>query len=456
MSATPDRAGQGSDNSQSETERNLKWVFLAIMFAGVWPAASWLKKHPEKLGWPCFLIGFLPFVTYNYHLLSAPIAWPAWVGYSKGLELWVVDFIAAAVLISVRNRLIRPLFMLSLTSYFIVVGTCAVIAQLPEASTFYLWQLLRVIFIYFTVANICAIEIDTVAAILAGLAAGEIFECLVAIWQRFGLHVLQAFGTMDSQNELGLASHFVTIPFFAIMLGGRRGWLPVIAVAAGLVTEALTTSRATVGLGLAGLALVWMSSSLSNFSGRKLTIAFAGLLAITLLAPLALTSFEERFSHSNLGLAEDAERLAFKRAAWMMWADYPEGVGPNNFALVANTGGYFRRAGGVSAAGAASNVHNVYILVLAESGPLGLACFIFVLAGPLFRAFKGGLLSKRWAADDPRRDILIGTGVTMLIVYIHSTEEWVMITSVLEYLLAITFGLVSALSMPGTRRRSRE
>ena len=74
---------------------------------------------------------------------------------------------------------------------------------MPEASAFYCWQLLRVFVVYLAVANVCAFEFEAVASILKGFAAAEIFECMVAIWQRFGQHVLQTPGTLGSQNELG-------------------------------------------------------------------------------------------------------------------------------------------------------------------------------------------------------------------------------------------------------------
>jgi O-antigen ligase len=129
----------------------------------------------------------------------------------------------------------------------------------------------------------------------------------------------------------------------------------------------------------------------------------------------------------------------------MMLADHPGGVGPNNFAVTANAGGYYDRSGGVSKFGRESNVHNLYLLVWAETGPLGLASFILMLAAPLVMALRYGPFG-RWQAGDPQRDILIGASVTLMIVYIHSTEEWVPIIAELQYLLAIMFGLIAGLT----------
>jgi len=423
----------------------LKWVFLAILIFSIWPASAWLRRNPDKLRWPCFLIGFLPFVTYRFHLLAAPISW-VWVGYTKGLEIHVLDTVAIVILITLRGGIVRLSFIVPMALYFLSALSATFWALSPEAAAFYCWQLLRVFTVYLAVANVCALEFEAAASILKGLATGEILECGVAIWQRFGQHILQTSGTMDSQNELGIASHFVLFPFFALMLGGRRGWLPPLVVFACLATDALTTSRGAVVLGLTGLGLVWLFSSLTRISVRKFSVALLGLTAVALMTPLAIASFDKRFGHSNLGLGEDPERLAFKRAASMMIADHPWGVGPNNFAFVANVRGYYNHLG-ISNNGRSSNVHNLYVLTLAEVGPAGLASYILILVVPFITAMRYGLRPVYQDADDPRRDILIGASVTLLIVAIHSTEEWVMVVAVLEYLLAILLGFVSGLSI---------
>ena len=211
-------------------------------------------------------------------------------------------------------------------------------------------------------------------------------------------------------------------PSLRSCLGGRRGWLPVVVVLAGTMTYALTTSRASVLLGLTGLVLVWLLSSLTQFSGRKLGVVTVGLVALAVVSPIVMTSFDARFAHSKFVLDEDAECLAFKRATWMMLEEYPGGVGPNNFALVGNTGGYYNRSGGISSLGRSSNVHNLYRLVLSETGPLGLVSFILLLASPLVMALRYGLFG-RLGAEDPKRDFLIGASVRLLIVYVHSIRR---------------------------------
>jgi len=428
-------------------------VFLATMFASVLPASSWLRKHPDKVIWPCFLIGLLPYISTWCHLYSGPISWIGWGGYVKGMEICFIDTISIIVLLAFRGRGPRLPFIVPMTLYFIATSIAAVGAQVPEAGFFYVWQLARVLLLYAAVATACAGNLRAVGGVLTGLATAELIEGVVAIWQRFGQHILQSSGTLSSQNELGLASHFVIFPFFALILSGQRGLLPLAVVLLGIIADVMTTSRASVGLGLAGLGAVWLCSSFAHFNSRKLGVAILGLATLAIMAPLAIGSFEKRFANSNLGLAEDTERLAFKRAAWMMLADHPNGVGPNNFSVTANSAGYYSRAGSVSNNGRASNVHNLYLLILTESGPAGLTCYLLMLGAPLLRALRYLLLSGARNLDETRKDVLIGLAVTLAIVYIHSTEEWVPIGATLAYLLMIVFGLIAAITSEPVRVR---
>ena len=117
-------------------------------------------------------------------------------------------------------------------------------------------------------------------------------------------------------------------------------------------------------------------------------MAVLGIVGAAVLVPFALGSLQTRLGNASV-LAEDQEREAFKRAAAMMLADHPGGVGPNHYVLfIANTQGYSERAGVIPAASSRStNVHNVYWLVAAESGYFGLITFVLFLAQPPLSAF---------------------------------------------------------------------
>ena len=87
-------------------------------------------------------------------------------------------------------------------------------------------------------------------------------------------------------------------------------------------------------------------------------------------------------------------------------------------------------------------VHNVYWLVAAETGYLGFATFVLLLMRPMIVSFLCGWRHRK----DVRGDLLLGFGVALLAVYLHSFVEWVFITRGPQYMLALTFGIISGLA----------
>src|SRR6185437_9519236 len=116
-----------------------------------------------------------------------------------------------------------------------------------------------------------------------------------ALWQRFGLGILQTGGTVGHQNTLGIISHIVIFPFCALMLAGR-GKLPPTVVLCGLIIEVLTASRATIGLGAIGFVLVFLISIMRQWTLRKSAVLLLAVITFATLTPLALLSLEQRKS----------------------------------------------------------------------------------------------------------------------------------------------------------------
>jgi O-antigen ligase len=119
------------------------------------------------------------------------------------------------------------------------------------------------------------------------------------------------------------------------------------------------------------------------------------------------------------------------------------GVGANNYVIAANVGGYNEKAGVAPVNGSeAAHVHNIYWLVAAETGYLGLVTFVFVLLCPLTVALR---CAWRYRGD-ARGDLLLGLGVAMLLVYLHSFVEWNFIGFEPQYIFALQAGLVAGLA----------
>jgi hypothetical protein len=417
----------------------MKWVALIIVLASMHPFMQWIRRNPREIPKVFAFMGFLPFAIGTFHWYMAAISWAGWPGYVLGAEVSLLDALALA-LYFVLPRARHPLpFRTSMALYFVAVVLSAFQSPEPVASAFYSWQLARMFLVYAVVTKACADERVPIA-LLNGMGAGLLLEAVDALWERFGLGILQASGTVGHQNLLGLLTHFVVFPWFAILLAGRAGWMPVLVPGAGALVAVMTASRATLGLAGFGYFAIFVLSAMRRWTSRKSRILIVAVSIVSALTPLAMTSLENRFAKAPLAEGYD-ERAAFERAAGMMLSDHPMGVGANYYVVAANVGGYNSRAGVAWTSGAAF-VHNVYWLVAAESGYFGVLCFTLMLLQPLTVAFLCGWRNR----NDSRGDLMLGLGVALLVIYIHSFFEWVFVTFPAQYLFAIDVGMVAGVA----------
>ena len=371
------------------------------------------------------------------------IDWPAWPGFVKGLQVTALDLLALAIFITLPRARHSVPFRFVMGLYFFAVVLSIFTAQVPMAAVFYAWQFARTFFIYVVVARACSDE-RVPTAILTGLAIGLSYQAVLAIWQRFGLGMLQATGSFGHQNLLGLASEFAIFPLFALLLAGKRGWPMIAAPAAGIIIAVLTTSRGALGFTAIGFVLVFVMSSMRGWTARKASVLFAGVFTIILLAPIAYSSFEKRFAAEPVAAqGEQDERVVFEKAASLILSDHPFGVGANNYVVAGNSGGYFERAG-VPWGGGQRNalVHNVYWLAAAETGYFGVFAFALLMLRAITTTFRCSWQNQK----DPRGDLLLGVGVSLLIVAGHISYDWGFFTYNVQYMLAMMVGLVAGLS----------
>lgn len=431
-------------NLRSEKERLVKWVALILVFAIIAPLSGWLRRNSHVAPKFWILLGFLPFAPF-FHSYMALISWQ-WVGYVKGAEFSILDILAITIYFSLAKSRSPLPFRFSIAFYFIAVCASALQAEFPTAALFYPWQLARIFFYYAVVARGVAADPRFAPAVLNGMALGICFQAAAAIWQRFGLGLLQAGGTIGHQNLLGLVSHFIVFPFFALLLAGRSGWLPAVVVLSGAIVEVLTTSRATLGLAGMGYGAVFVLSAVREWTPKKARVLVVGVALLSVLGPLAVWSFEHRFAaDGSSSSSEDDydEREAYKRSAMMMLEDHPLGVGANHYTVIGNIKGYSLKAGVANTySSLAGNVHNIYYLIAAETGYPGLIAFVALLVHTLIVSFRCGWLYR----GDERGDLLLGLGVGLLIVYIHSYFEWIFITFSAQYIFALELGLVAGLA----------
>jgi O-antigen ligase len=418
----------------------VKWVVLSVCLMLVAPLSGFLRRNPRQAQIAWMLLGFLPFVIHYFHFYMAVYSGIWGGGYVKGVEVSILDVIAIALYFSTADAK-QPLpFRFVMAFYFLMVVLSAFLAWQPKVSLFYVWQLARMFFVYAIVTRGCS-DPRVTRALLTGLAAGLIVEAGFSIWERFGIGMIQAGGTEGHQNLLGVMSHFVILPLFALLLGGRRGPLLIVALLAGIVLVVLTGSRATIGLEGFGFATIFVLSTVRKWTSWKGRILMMGVVAMALIVPAVTSSLQERFiKEGPVDVGSYDEREAYKKAAVLMLSDHPLGIGANHFAVIGNMEHFYERAGVQSYASAlAGNVHNFYYLTAAETGYQGLIALLLLLISPMFVAFRCGWRN----LGDYRGDLLLGLGVALLTVYLHSWYEWSLATFPVQYLMAIALGLVA-------------
>ena len=200
----------------------MKWIVLSVCLMSIMPLSAYLRRNPHQSPKLWVVVGFLPFVIQYYHWYMAVDSTSAWGGYVKGAEVSILDLIAITLYFSITGPK-QPLpFRLSMGLYFLTVLLSAFQAWQPQESLFFPWQLARMFLVYATVTKGCS-DPRVTPAVLRGMGAGMIFEAGFAIWQRFAMGLTQTAGTEGHQNLLGVMSHLVILPFFALLLAGRRG-----------------------------------------------------------------------------------------------------------------------------------------------------------------------------------------------------------------------------------------
>lgn len=419
----------------------MKWIFLAFLIALVPILTAWLRTKPKAAPWAWSLLSFLPFVAGPWHLGVAPISTPTWLGYIKGWEVTLIDAVAIAVIFGTPSRWPRLFLLVPFLLYILMCLIAVFQAPFAMLAFSYIVQLTRMLIVFLAVAKVTQLE-EGQFAILRGLAIGIAVQAVYALIARAG-GALQTGGSLGHQNLLGFVSHMALLPCFAMLLSGKWPRWSLLGTIAGLVVVALGASRATIALSGAGLVLTLLFSTLTGMSARKGMISVAGVLMLLAAIPLVQVNLERRLVAKDQTFFEsDAERAAFERAAHAMHADYPQGVGPNHYVFKAITEGYSERAGVYWGSGSrATNVHNSYLLMLVETGLVGVAAFILLLFTAFLYAFSTAITNRRY----PASAMLIGVACAIFAVAVHGLFEWMFVLQQTQYLLAASFGTITGM-----------
>ena len=415
----------------------MKWIFLAGLIVLTPLLTVWLRGDRRRLSLAALFLGLLPFLEVRFNIVASPYTWSTWQGIAKGIDVSLIDAVAIAMILA-GGRMRTPLrIKLAVAFYLFAWVVSTAVAAIKVPSVFYLWTFVRCALIYYAIARASVANKDVPLSLMTGLIAGLSIQAVVALQQKVGGD-LQAGGWFGHQNLLGMASHFVVYPAFAAYLGGYYQRRALLCVGMAFIVAWTGGSRATIGLMGAGLILTTILSCRYRMTSRKMTIAALGMVALAVATPILIGAIDRRSEATREGSTEEREMM--KRAAAMIIADYPLGIGANRYVAVANVGGYNARAG-VKWSAFKAIAHNTFYLVTAEMGWLGL----LGLLGIFGAVFSLALSDMARAAPGFSKEYSIGIAVTILMVAAHSYFEWITMMLSIHMLFAMTIGLLVAL-----------
>jgi hypothetical protein len=422
----------------------MKYIALCVGIVGIVPLALFLRSNPSAQSKFWVLVGIIPFITKVVPLFDvALVTWHEfWWGHVPALQVSAIDLVAVAIYFTVKHKTNSIRYHFPFLLYLTAISLSVFQADMPLGSMFYVWQFMRTYFLTVVVAKAC-IDETVPLQLLKGLAIGLAIQIVVVLYQKFGLKLIQPTGTFFHQNTLGLITHLVVFPHFALLLAGQRQLQNAATPLIGLIITALIASRAALGFSAFGFGMTYFLSSMFRWTTWKALVGAAGVFIVAVLWPLAHSSLEQRFDAAPLMEHEYDERAAFNRAALSMVAANPFGVGVNHYSYVGKNYGYSVRAGVAPIEGSLNNiVHNAYYLNAAEAGYFGFVAFILLMLYPIWIAFRYS-----WMARGNRKgDLLLGLGMALTTVATHSLLEYILVIKEVQYVLAIIVGMTFGLA----------
>ena len=191
----------------------------------------------------------------------------------------------------------------------------------------------------------------------------------------------RAAGTLGSPNAAGSYLAFLVAPALALTicrLPRRLRWLGGAAFPLGTIALILTLSRGSfLSAGIALMVLVAIGLHRRWFAASTIVaMAAVGTVAAVIFGPTLVA----RLFGEDHGAAE--ARIPLMQIAFRVIGDHPLGVGLNNFTAVlpAYVGPEFSTHFIYS-------IHNYYLTIWAEIGPVGLLAFLWIVFAAVRRAW---------------------------------------------------------------------
>lgn len=366
--------------------------------------------------------------------------------FNRPIALAICLFIASGVL-SLINADFPGLVFFELFALFKLLLVFLIIASIrkeKELKTF----------IFFISASVLLEGILAVVQYKSGTSLGlGLFGEKEIVGQNIGVMVGRATGTIGHPNVLGYFFEILLPLMLSMMLVEENKPMRVwyfIVLSVGLAGIFTTLSRGAWITIPVSFTIV-LFTVYRRYLLRVKTFFYIFLLGAVFLAGsyVAYPTIEKRLVHTDYRSTEARQPL--NKAAFSIVKKFPvAGIGLNNFSEVFKR--YDTTGHSKLFAGYKQVVHNMYLLVWAELGTVGLASFLWIFTVVLRTAVR----SIRDACDW-QKGVLTGISAGLLAHLIHGFfDPGFKTTSNISMLVYALFGVVGCISLLQKRRQKKD
>lgn len=341
--------------------------------------------------------------------------------------------------------------------FFVVLSSVSIINS--EAVNFTLYEIFRhwkIIILFLVVRSVFqdGISMDKFTRVAALLI---LFETLYAAYQlttgdvtEDAQQVKELFVENGITRVTGTLRHPALLSLFTVLLlpfcvygavNGRSKLMYMSAIAAGFVVICLTYSRTQIVLYffVVGLCLFYFKRPNGRSILRNKKIIYTSVIFSLVIMVGAIYNLENLYARFfDAPESSTTSRLILAKIALNMFVEHPIiGVGWNNFVDVMGKYDEF---------GASQNfrypAHNMYLLVMAETGILGISSYLFLIFG-VYKIHKDTM--KR-GIDVSINNASAAALVSIMAILITGIQGWSFRADSIQAIIWINFGIICGLN----------
>jgi len=375
--------------------------------------------------------------------------------YDIFLFLILVSIVFFSKKIDFANVKIDRITALAIT--FVVASSVSIIhSQAIEFTLYEIFRSWKIIVLFLVVRSVFqdAKSMDKFTRVAALLI---LFETLYAAYQlatgdvtEDAQQVKELFVENGITRVTGTLRHPALLSLFTVLLlpfcvygavNGRGRWLYIGAIAAGFVVISLTYSRTQIVLYffVIGLCLFYYKRPNGRSILRNRKIIYTSLIFALIIMAGAIYNLENLYARFvDAPESSTTSRLILAKIALNMFVEHPIiGVGWNNFVDVMEKYDEF---------GASKSfrypAHNMYLLVMAETGLLGIVSYVFFI----FSVYKVHKNTLKRSAGIAINNASAAAWVSIMAILITGVQGWSFRADSIQAIIWINFGIICGLN----------